>query len=423
MESIVPGAFQTGPESTPEPTPTVPQEAPPDPYPGWSYPTRMCRICREDVVPTITMYPPGLPLKLQRPVVEYKNEDEYGRLIRPCKCRGGMRYIHELCLLRSRTEGVRPGSLWKCHECGHQFNFKRLTVQRWLGSKISSGLLTVLVMLTIMFFLGFVADPIINLYVDPYDTIVGNERYWNEVDVNDANDTISGWTLHFMKGLISMGLVGFLKTALFNPFNFLNLRGTGFVSSRRSGMSTTSRDRAVNVSWIAVAIGISSAFYFFYKWVQTLIGHTLQRIGNNIVDTSLPGDDDDLKPPPDWKPPASNEADDAWQAAERTTESREPIAPVDRDIEPEPTSSERRQPTEPPSYSSHTLAATSAQPLTSEPGSGGYSHHDQASTQGESPDTRQQDSLLVDEMDTGSSSALDVAREQEWSFVGIPRQR
>ena len=104
-----------------------------EPTPTWTYPTRVCRICLEDVVPTVTMYPPGLPPAFQRPVVEYKNDDEYGRLIKPCKCRGRMRYIHEMCLKRSRTDSVRPGSLWKCHQCGYQFNFKRLTLQRYLG--------------------------------------------------------------------------------------------------------------------------------------------------------------------------------------------------------------------------------------------------------------------------------------------------
>jgi len=268
---------------------------------SWTYPTRTCRLCLEEVPATVTMYPPGLPPSFQRPIVEYKNDDEYGRLIKPCHCRGGMRYIHELCLLRSRIEGVRPGSLWKCHECGYQFNFQRLTVQRYLSSKVSSGVLTVVVMLVIMFLLGFVADPIINLFVDPYETLMGNEYYWQTVDVNDSHDRLPNWAQHFLKGLVSMGLVGFLKTTLLNPFHSFNFRNTGLVTGRVSGRLTIGRDRVVNISWIAILIGIASAFYFFYQRVQTIIGRALQWIGNNIVDTQLPGDDDDLKPPPGFK--------------------------------------------------------------------------------------------------------------------------
>ncbi|RMZ75681.1 hypothetical protein DV737_g5189, partial [Chaetothyriales sp. CBS 132003] len=118
---------------------------------------------------------------------------------------------------------------------------------------------------------------------------------------------MSGWSVHFLKGMISMGLVGFLKTALLNPFHWWNIRINGWSSGRSSGNLTTGRSRAVNISWIAVLIGISSAFLLFYQWTQKIIGMTLQRIGNNIVDTQLPGDDDDIKPPPGFKfaPPES----------------------------------------------------------------------------------------------------------------------
>ncbi|OCT48051.1 RING finger domain protein [Cladophialophora carrionii] len=286
---------------------------PPETQPSWTYPTRTCRVCLEEVPATVALYPPGLPPAFQRPIVEYKNEDEYGRLVKPCHCRGGMRYIHELCLRRLRTESVRPGSLWKCHQCGYKFNFNRLTVQKYLDSKISSGVLTILVMLLVMFMLGFVADPILNLYADPYETIVGHEDVWQPVRVNDPRGGVSGWAQHFTKGMVSMGLLSFVRTMILNPFQWWNLRNTGFVSSRISGRSTTGRDRAINVSWIAVAMGILSASYFFYKWVQTIIGKSLSRIGNNIVDTQLPGDDEDLKPPPGWKfediyPEAANAA-------------------------------------------------------------------------------------------------------------------
>jgi RING-variant domain len=372
-----------------------------EPSPPWTYPTRMCRICHEDVVPTITMYPPGLPPAFQRPLIEYKNEDEYGRLIKPCKCRGGMRYIHEMCLKNSRTHGVRAGSLWKCHECGHQFNFQRLTLQRYLGSTSVSAAATVLVMILMMFILGFIADPIINLYVDPYDTLVGREDFWSEVELQNANEGVSGWSLHFLKGMVSMGLVGFLKTALLNPFQWWNLRGTGWISARSSGTSTTGRDRAANVSWIAIVIGISSAFYFFYQWVQTIIGRTLQRIGNNIVDTQLPGDDDDLKPPPGWKydTPESNPKAKAAESA-----------PVD---------------------------AANAVPSADTPNTANTDgSRVQGSTEAASPpllteclpEVKQQSndapkSVPLGDVRAGSgvaySSALDSARDQDWSFVDL----
>jgi len=287
----------------------------------WTYPTRFCRICREDVPATVTMYPPGIPMQFQTPIVEYRNDDEYGRLIKPCHCRGSLRYIHELCLLRSRTENRRAGSMWKCHECGYQFNFKRLAIQRYLSNWYFVSVLTVLFMVGVVFILGFVADPIINIYLDPYDSLMGHESIWDELEVRAVMESpVSQWSQHFAKGFISMGLVGFLKTLFLNPFQWVNLRFGGSLSSARG---TTGRDRAVNISWIAIVIGVCSAFAFFYKFVQAIIQRSLQRIGNNIVDTQLPGDDDDLKPPPGWKHRSSKEPQSS--TAQQQTSGTNPI--------------------------------------------------------------------------------------------------
>ena len=277
------------------------EPGPPPSTSSWTYPTRTCRLCLEEVAATVTLYPPGLPMALQHPVVEYLSDNEYGRLCKPCKCKGGMRYIHELCLRRCRTESQRPGAMWKCDLCGYEFNFARLTMQRYLGSKKVSGLLTILFMLAVMFVLGFVADPILNLYTDPYETIIGHEDLWQRVQVNQAKDKLGSWGQHFVKGLVSMGVLSFLRTMLLNPFHWFNLRNSGLVGGRASGRATTGRDRAVNVSWLMIAIGVVTAFYLFYQWVQIIIGRYLQRLGNNIVDTQLPDDDEDLKPPSNFK--------------------------------------------------------------------------------------------------------------------------
>lgn len=296
--------------------------------PVWTYPTRFCRICREDVPATVTMYPPGIPMQFQRPVVEYRNEDEYGRLLKPCMCRGSSRYIHELCLLRSRTENNRKGSMWKCHECGHQFSFQRLRIQRWLSSWISAAFLTILFMVLLTFFLGFIADPIINICMDPYDSFMGHESIWDELEVRPVRDSrLSAWSQHFAKGFISMGLVGFAKSLLLNPLQYINLRWSGGMSSRTT---TSGRNRAVNVQWVALVIGLCSAFAFFYRWVQAIMQRMLVRLGNNIVDTRLPGDDDDLKPPPGWKhqPPVNAEPVSENQDEDEYPQSAEPSTPA-----------------------------------------------------------------------------------------------
>ncbi|KAJ9634031.1 uncharacterized protein PV06_08514 [Exophiala oligosperma] len=380
-------------ESTKEPTVDGAQDSSTRPSQTWTYPPRTCRLCLEDVYPVVTLYPPGVPARLQRPIVEYKNDDEYGRLIKPCHCRGGMRYIHELCLRRSRVEVRRSDSLWKCHQCGYRFNFKRLTVQKYLESKIVSGVLTVSVMLVAMFLLGFVADPILNFYADPYETILGEEELWQEVAVNDFDETMSGWLLHFTKGFVSMGVMSFLRTMILNPFQWWSLRHNGFVSTRVAGRATTGRDRAMNVSWIVIVMGIVSATWLFYQGVQTIIRRSLQHIGNNIVDTHLSGDDDDLKPPPDWRyqPPANESQDSPFEEKG-----------ADGPLEDEVSHHDEIPNSDYPRRDSGALLST------------------QAKVQSSSDSARTVNSM-PGAFNTGSaySSALEGMQEQAWSFRGI----
>lgn len=378
---------------------------------SWTYPTRTCRYCLEDVPASVSLYPPGLPLSFQRPVVEYKNEDEYGRLIKPCLCRGGMRYVHELCLRRARTESQREGSLWKCHQCGYQFSFNRLTLQKYLGSKPVSGALTIIVMILVMFLLGFIADPILNLYTDPYDTIMRHEDLWERVEVKQVKAVNSGWGQHFIKGLVSMGVLSFARSMLLNPFHWINLRNTGFFGGGRvTGRSTTGRDRALNVSWIMIAFGIVTAFYLFYKWVQAIISRYLQHIGNNIVDTQLPGDDDDLKPPADFKfeesypdlvRPKSTEAGNGGNG-------------------PEPQTSSALH--DPDSFNAQQTTANS-EPKPGETGSSEEADSripNPVSTKADVPqEIPEQRSMAGSWESTAYSSALGNAHAQGWSFRGL----
>lgn len=169
-----------------------------------------------------------------------------------------MRYIHELCLLQSRVEGGRADAKWQCPTCLHKFSFQRLNAQRILESRTANAGITVLVLVIMTFVLGFVADPLINLYFDPYGTIAHSD-YWHHIDLNEVEDE-SGWFGHFTKGFVTMGLVGFLKTLLANPWNWWNWRPGGMMGGRvRTG--NTGQERVVNVSWIAVAVGVCTAFY------------------------------------------------------------------------------------------------------------------------------------------------------------------
>lgn len=105
-----------------------------------------------------------------------------------------------------------------------------------------------------VFLLGFIADPLINLYVDPLETIYYTE-FWEQNNWAGAvpADKRGTWLEHFVKGLATLGVLSFLKATLAaSVWNLWNLRGSGFV--RRGGV--TGRSRVASFSWIVVLIGV-----------------------------------------------------------------------------------------------------------------------------------------------------------------------
>ena len=108
-----------------------------------------------------------------------------------------------------------------------------------------------------MFVLGFIADPIINLYLDPWGFLSPWSRYDDYYYDND--EEVGGWVEHFAKGIASMGVLGFAKFFFARPFSWIR-----FGSSGRG--RTTARDRHEQISWLVILIGVGTVLL-----VNTLI--------------------------------------------------------------------------------------------------------------------------------------------------------
>jgi len=116
--------------------------------------------------------------------------------------------------------------------------------------------LTVSILLGTIFVLGFIADPILNLYLDPYDTITSlPTRGITEIHYDEED---GGWPEHFLKGLASLGLLGMVKAFfMMPPWQWWNIRHSGvFGGSNRGRRAGTGRDRLENISWTIVLVGV-----------------------------------------------------------------------------------------------------------------------------------------------------------------------
>lgn len=219
------------------------------------YPARTCRICLEEVQPTYEPLTGGIPSILHpTPKVKYISPD-LGRLIRPCKCRGSQKYVHEGCLQAWRHADPAYGrrNFWECPTCKFKYSLERMRWSRVITSTITQIVITFVIMLVAVFVFGFIADPIINLYLDPYETITSIPTGGTHLLLEDEE---SSWTEHFLKGLASLGLLGFVKVFFaMSPWHWWNLRHSGILGGgrRRGG---TGRDRLEDISWTVVIIGV-----------------------------------------------------------------------------------------------------------------------------------------------------------------------
>ncbi|KAL4957192.1 hypothetical protein BDW69DRAFT_156859 [Aspergillus filifer] len=265
-------------------------DAPPVP-PKRHYPNRTCRICLESVPPTFVPPSEHVPGFLHRePRVIYESEDaELGRLVRPCRCKGSSRYVHEGCLQtwRHADPGYGRRHFWNCPTCGFQYRLERLTWARWISSTMAQMALTCVVLVLTIFLLGFVADPIINLYLDPVETIYYAD-YWEGSSL--SGNKRATWFEHFVKGMASLGLLSFIQVLYgMSPWHWLNIRSTAI----GRGRTNTGRSRISNLSWLVIVLGIGSFLWAVYKGVRAWSRRTLEKAGERVMDVPLPDDDDD----------------------------------------------------------------------------------------------------------------------------------
>lgn len=231
------------------------------------WPPRTCRICFESINPTFHPPSDNVPgIFQQSPSVTYDSPDpEAGRLLRPCKCKGSSKYVHEGCLQawRHADPGYGKRNYWQCPTCGFRYRLERMQWGRWISSTATQIVLTMSIFFMALFLMGFVADPIINLYVDPLSVISSNplSKVGTKLDPIFTDDDIPTWTEHFVKGLASLGLLGFVKVLFaLSPWHWV--RSTGIM--RTSGSTgNTGRDRLANISWIVIVIGVGTFLWVY----------------------------------------------------------------------------------------------------------------------------------------------------------------
>jgi hypothetical protein len=273
-------------------------EPPPNPNRGQRrYGTRQCRICLETVHPT---FPEPSESRFSIPTSSkptYFSEDpDLGRLLSPCKCKGSQKYVHEGCLNAWRLSNPSAArNYWQCPTCKFTYRMARLHWATVISSKVAQAVLTVLILILCIFLLGFVADPIIDMYMDPIGTI--SDTVSSVITDPDAQDALpllepTTWAERFMKGFVSLGFVGLVKVFLANPFwHWSTVRNSGLAMGRRGGGG---RDRMDNMTILFILIGLFTFVVGIWKFVRTFSRRVLKSVSDRVLDIGGDDDDDDV---------------------------------------------------------------------------------------------------------------------------------
>ncbi|KAK3946409.1 hypothetical protein QBC46DRAFT_335850 [Diplogelasinospora grovesii] len=246
------------------------------------YKPRTCRICLDVVEPTTEINESITKFFTSRARVRYVSDDpKLGRLISPCKCKGSQRYVHEGCLQAWRkSQPLSDRNYWHCPTCNFEYRMARLRWGRWITSKIARAILTLLICLLTVFILGFVADPIFSIAFEPVSVL--SERMGGSVmGTREVDPEESTWYFHFVKGFISLGLLGAIKALFTMPWRWL-IRVNGGV--RRRGA-----DRFADINSGLVLVGVAMFMMTTWKVVERISITALANFSESIVEVG--GDD------------------------------------------------------------------------------------------------------------------------------------
>ncbi|KAM0201772.1 hypothetical protein ACHAPI_001823 [Fusarium lateritium] len=263
------------------------------------YGTRTCRICLDTEEPRFpdqsTTF--GIPTASSRPT--YASDDpELGRLLSPCKCKGSQKYVHEGCLNAWRQANPTAArNYWQCPTCKFTYRISRLHWGSLLSSKWAQVGLTIWFCLLSIFVLGFIADPLFDLWSDPIGTI--GETVTSVVTDLEAlrqppSPEPTSWIEHFIKGFFSLGIVGLFKTMLtVSPWHWWQIRGSGVVGGGGGRRGGTGRNRVENINLVFVLIGAFTFLVGIWKFVQKLSARVLKNVSDRVVDVGADDDDDE----------------------------------------------------------------------------------------------------------------------------------
>lgn len=188
-------------------------------------------------------------------------------MLRPCRCRGSLAWVHLDCLNSWRNNSANPKSFYQCDQCAYEYRFgdKAFAVAKLLGQRGVAHALTIASLLVAIWVAGFVARPF-GVEVPTVGLNLGRLDHWAKGSVVVA-----------IVSLATSPFSGVRQHAIFNPI----LGRPRFATLRTSSRKSLSKLDSI-LFGIDVLVGLCVAIYAIYC-ALVLASTRLAKRGQRIV--------------------------------------------------------------------------------------------------------------------------------------------
>ncbi|KZS96127.1 hypothetical protein SISNIDRAFT_451815 [Sistotremastrum niveocremeum HHB9708] len=116
-----------------------------------------------------------------------------GKLFKPCRCDGSMRYVHVDCLNTWRKASPSRSAFYSCQQCGYQYRFARTRVVGLATSPFVIAVTSLNLFILVVFMASFLGSFVVNWISD--ETPSSWTYYWRMGPVAASGDLI-GAAIH-----------------------------------------------------------------------------------------------------------------------------------------------------------------------------------------------------------------------------------
>ncbi|KAJ3763041.1 hypothetical protein EV360DRAFT_34398 [Lentinula raphanica] len=97
-------------------------------------------------------------------------EQQLGRLIRPCLCRGTISHIHVKCLQRWRTSSQNQSAFFRCGMCGYSYRFSRTRAVGIASNPVIVGCVSAFIFTLLTLLSSYITTYLLAYFQGPSDS-------------------------------------------------------------------------------------------------------------------------------------------------------------------------------------------------------------------------------------------------------------